>query len=80
MDNLTVTHAHALVAAVRAAAAVHQSTWEALVPSRFEVNLEAEEAEEEAYEEMARHKAALRRHICETYGLSVRELASLALP
>ena len=80
MIDDTTTLAHQLVGAVRAAAAIHKSTWEALVPNRFEVNLEAEEAEEEAYTEMARHKAALRRHICETYGLSVRELASLATP
>ena len=76
----TTTLAHTLVANVRTAATAHQSTWEALVPNRFEVNLEAEEAEEDAYQDMARHKKELRRHICETYGLSIRELASLATP
>jgi hypothetical protein len=76
----TTTPAHDLVGKVRAAAREHQSTWEMLVPNRFEVNLDAEEAEEEAYLEMARHKKALRQHICDTYGLSIRELASLATP
>lgn len=65
---------------MRAAAAAHRTTWEAMVPSNFEVNLTMEHAEEAAYAEMAKAKAALRRHICETYGLSVRELASLAMP
>lgn len=80
MTDATTVLAHNLVAAVRAAAAVHQSSWEALVPNQFEVNLDAEEIEEEAYADMARHKAALRRHICATYGISARELASLARP
>ena len=80
MSTTTTTLAHDLVAKVRAAARDHQSTWEMLVPNRFEVNLDAEEAEEEAYLEMARHKKALRQHICETYGLSIRELSSLAMP
>lgn len=75
----TKTLAHDLVAAVREAAAVHQTTWEALVPNRFEVNLQAEAAEEDAYAEMARRKAALRQHICDTYGISIRELSSLAM-
>ena len=79
LDTVT-KEAHHLVAAVRAAAAVHQTSWEALVPNRFEVNLDAEEAEEEAYSEMAVKKADLRRHICETYGISIRELSSLARP
>ncbi len=67
-----------LVAAVHEAAAAHRTTWEALVPNRFEVNLDAEDAEEAAYAEMAVAKAALRDHICRVYGISVRELASLA--
>lgn len=67
-----------LVAAVRAAAQAHGRTWEALVPDRFTVNLLAEAAEEQAYAEMAEVKAKLRDHICETYGISIRELSSLA--
>lgn len=69
-----------LVARVREAAGRHAITWEALVPSAFIVNFDAEQDEEAAYAEMAQAKAALRDHICETYGLSVRELASLAIP
>ncbi|RVT93836.1 hypothetical protein [Sphingomonas crocodyli] len=69
-----------LVAAVRAAAAAHRTTWEAMVPNHFEVNLDMEAAEEEAYAEMARAKAILRDHICKTYGISIRELSSLAMP
>ena len=68
-----------LVAAVRAAAAAHRTSWEALVPNHFEVNLDMEAAEEDAYAEMARAKAILRDHICETYGISIRELSSLAM-
>ncbi|MFW2830664.1 hypothetical protein [Sphingomonas sp. ID0503] len=67
-----------LVAAVRAAARRHNSTWEALVPTSFLINLEHEAAEEAAYAEMAAVKRRLRDHICETYGISIRELASLA--
>jgi hypothetical protein len=70
----------ALVAAVRKAARRHNLTWEALVPSSEHVDLVHEEAEELAYAEMAAAKAALRDHICETYGITVRELASLAMP
>jgi len=69
-----------LVAAVRQAARTHNLTWEALVPSRDHVNVEHEEAEELAYAEMALAKAALRDHICETYGITARELAGLATP
>jgi uncharacterized Fe-S center protein len=71
---------HALVAAVRAAARIHNSTWEALVPDSFTVNLSAEIAEEIAYADMAVIKQQLRDHICTTYGISIRELASLAMP
>ena len=67
-----------LVAAVRDAAAAHKVTWEALVPSSFVVNLDAEDAEEAAYSDMADAKRRLRDHICETYGISFRELCSLA--
>ena len=80
MAENTIARAHSLVAAVRAAAAAHRTTWEAMVPGGFEVDLALEPAEEVAYDVMARAKAALRRHICETYGLSARELASLAAP
>lgn len=69
-----------LVAAVRAAADRHNTTWEAMVPSSFRLNPEAEAAEEAAYAEMAAVKRELRDHICETYGISIRELASLAMP
>ncbi|MDQ2878135.1 MAG: hypothetical protein M3R41_03540 [Pseudomonadota bacterium] len=71
---------HDLVSQVRAAAKAHNATWEALVPDRFQINLAAERAEEDAYAEMAAAKAELRAHICRTYGISIRELASLAMP
>ena len=74
------TEAERLVAAVREAALAHDATWEALVPDPFTVNLSAEAAEEAAYEDMAKAKRALRAHICDTYGLSIRELSSLAMP
>jgi len=67
-----------LVAEVRAAAARHRTTWEALVPDQFNVDLAHERAEEAAYAEMAEAKRALRDHFCAVYGLSPRELASLA--
>jgi hypothetical protein len=67
-----------LVAAVREAAWVHGKTWEALVPDQFTINLAAEADEEMAYAEMAAAKAVLREHICRTYGISIRELSSLA--
>lgn len=67
-----------LVAAVREAALMHGVAWSELVPNGFVVNLSAEAAEEAAFDEMARAKRALRDHICETYGVSARELASLA--
>ena len=69
-----------LVAKVRTAAARHNATWEALVPDQFTVNLLAETAEEQAYLAMAGEKQRLREHICATYGISIRELASLAMP
>jgi len=69
-----------LVALVRDAARRHNSSWEALVPDSFTINLLAEAAEEQAYLEMAQVKARLREHICSTYGISIRELASLAQP
>lgn len=67
-----------LVEAVRAAARVHAVSWEALVPDRFEVNLAAEAEEEAAFADMAEAKRRLRDHICEVYGVSIRELANLA--
>ncbi|URW76374.1 hypothetical protein M9980_03895 [Sphingomonas donggukensis] len=66
------------MAAVRAAAGKHASSWEALVPDRFVVNLSAEADEEAAYADMAAAKRALRDHICTVYGVSIRELAHLA--
>lgn len=78
--NVFENEAHALVGEVRAAARAHASTWEALVPDSFRVDLRAEAAEEAAYLEMAAAKARLRDHICATYGISIRELASLAMP
>lgn len=80
MIETMTSDGRALVAMVRAAAAVHKTSWEALVPNQFEVNLDAEAAEESAYVDMARAKAVLRDHICETYGISIRELSSLAMP
>ncbi len=71
----TTTRAYELVAAVREAAAVHRTSWEAMVPTSFAVDPAMEPAEEAAYAGTASAKAALRRHICETYGLSARELA-----
>jgi hypothetical protein len=75
MDN-----GHELVAAVREAALAHNLTWEALVPDHFTIDLSAEIAEEVAYAAMAERKRALGDHICETYGISIRELTSLAMP
>lgn len=72
--------AHALGAAVRDAARRHNLTWNVLVPDRFTVNHDAEAAEEIAYAEMVVAKRALRDHICVVYGISVDELASLAMP
>ncbi|WP_420142608.1 hypothetical protein [Sphingomonas sp.] len=69
-----------LVAAVRAAAARHNLTWEALVPDSYRVDLAHEEAEELAYLEMEAEKGRLRDHICRTYGITYRELSSLARP
>ena len=69
-----------LVEAVRTAAQRHNMTWDMLVPDRHTIDFAHEEAEEAAYAEMATAKRALRDHICETYGISARELASLALP
>jgi KaiC/GvpD/RAD55 family RecA-like ATPase len=69
-----------LVAAVREAARRHHTTWERLVPDALSVDFAHEDAEEAAYVEMAAAKRALRDHICDTYGISARELASLAKP
>jgi hypothetical protein len=70
----------ALVAAVRSAAKRHNVTWEALVPDPYRIDLAHEEAEELAYAEMEVAKDQLRDHICQTYGISYRELSSLARP
>ena len=70
--------ARQLVEEVRAAARVHAASWEALVPDSFVVNLAAEAQEEAAFDDMAEAKRRLRDHICDTYGVSIRELANLA--
>lgn len=67
-----------LVAAVRDAAVRHRIVWGVLVPSPFQVNAEAEAAEESAYQDMADAKRHLRDHICETYGITSAELCSLS--
>ena len=46
-DPATTSEAHQLVAAVRAAAASHRTTWEAMVPNMFEVNLALEPVEDD---------------------------------
>ena len=74
-----MSQGHRLVERVRTAARTHATSWEALVPDRFEVNLAAEAQEEAAFEDMAEAKRQLRDHICETYGVSIRELANLAI-
>ena len=69
-----------LVESVRQAARDHNESWENLVPDAFKVDFAHEEAEELAYAEMTAAKRALRDHICDTYGITIRELASLAMP
>jgi len=69
-----------LVAAVHEAARRHNVSWEAMVPSLDHVDFAHEAAEELAYADLAAAKGRLRDHICETYGLTIRELASLAMP
>ncbi|ATE65563.1 hypothetical protein [Rhizorhabdus dicambivorans] len=76
----TIEEGRRLVDAMRDAARRHASHWEALVPDASTVNAAAEEAEETAYAEMALAKRALRDHICATYGITPRELSSLAIP
>jgi hypothetical protein len=78
MDDTIAMDGAMLAQAVREAARRHNLTWEALIPDSLTINLAAEAAEEEAYAEMAEAKRALRDHICRIYGISVRELASLA--
>jgi len=72
--------ARILVEDVRSAARAHSLTWEKMVPDAVTLNRAAEAAEEAAYADMAAAKARLRDHICATYGLTIRELASLASP
>jgi hypothetical protein len=74
----TESEGRLLVEHVRDAARAHALTWEALVPDAFTVDLLHEAAEEAAFADMADAKRALRRHICTVYGISIRELASLA--
>ena len=80
METREQATARQLVEQVREAARHHNHSWEALVPDAFTVNHDAEEAEEQAYADMAAAKRALRDHICTVYGISARELSSLALP
>lgn len=75
-----ITQGHALVEEVRVAARVHNLSWEALIPDAFTVNLAAEAEEERTYAAMAAVKRRLRDHICKVYGISIRELSSLAMP
>lgn len=77
MSEHATAPVHDLVVAMRAAAAAHRAAWEALVPSRHEVNLAMETAEENAYADMERCRAELRNHICASYGLLPQELAAL---
>lgn len=74
------TDGRRLVEMVREAARLHNSSWEAMVPDAFTVDLVFEAAEERAYAEMATAKSLLRDHICHVYGISIRELSSLAMP
>ena len=78
MDDRLEAEGRALAATMRAAAERHRTTWEALVPNQLTIDPTAEPAEEAAYAEMAEARRRLRDHICATYGLSVRELISLA--
>lgn len=50
-----------------------------MIPDQFTIDLRAEAAEERAFSAMAAEKERLREHICATYGISIRELASLAM-
>jgi hypothetical protein len=68
-----------LVTVVREAAEKHNVMWSMLVPSPDKVNDWAEPIEEAAFQELAAAKHELRQHICETYGISATELASLAI-
>ena len=68
----------ALIEAVRAAARAHGASWQAMVPNSFVVNADAEADEDLAFTAMAEAKRRLREHIAATYGVSIRELASLA--
>jgi hypothetical protein len=77
METIT-DEARELVAEVRAAAREHGKAWEELVPTSLVINFESEAAEEAAYQTMAAAKRRLREHICRVYGVSARELASLA--
>jgi len=69
-----------LVAAVREAARRHSLAWEALVPDSDRVDVAHEAAEERAFDDLVAARRALRDHICETYGITAREFASLAKP
>ena len=53
MTLVEETAGRALVDQVRAAARAHNSTWEAMIPDAFTIDLAAEAAEEAAYTIMA---------------------------
>ncbi len=67
-----------MVEAVRVAARAHDASWQALVPSSFVVNVDAEADEDSAFAAMADAKRRLQEHVVATYGVSIRELANLA--
>ena len=74
----TKDEGQALVEAVRAAARAHGVSWQAMVPSSFVVNADAEADEDVAFAAMADAKRRLRAHVLATYGVSIGELANLA--
>ena len=68
-----------LVTFIREAAKKHNVTWGMLVPAPDKINDWAEPIEEAAFRELAAAKHELRQHICEMYGISVTQLANLAI-
>ena len=70
--------AERLVQQVRDAADRHGVAWGTLVPDARTYDASAEVLEETAFQEMAEAKSALRQHICDTYGISIAQLNSLA--
>jgi len=68
-----------LVAAVQEAMRKHGTAWAAMVPDAYGVNNQAEQAEEDAYAELAHLRTVLCDHVYDTYGVSVSELSRLAM-